>query len=619
MLIALIILVVMTLIVSLFAVARIVNLLNRAGRSNRRSAKPSQDLLTYCLCITAVILLVLTIFCFGRYRDMLPDSTLPSGTVDHTGSTGTSGTDGTTEGSSAPSTGPIVPPGPEPDPELNVGKTENSDPSNWNVKWEIIENESIVPGFNRTDAISFANPNKYDYFPLPGVASFRGNNYRNGATYGTAVVENGQLEAIWQRNISSLPRASGAWTGAGWTGQPLVVQWDDDTKAIMNMYDEKKEKEGLVEVIYATLDGHIYFYDLEDGSYTRDPINVGMAFKGSGSLDPRGYPIMYVGSGDKTKGGKVPRMFIISLIDGSIMYERGNAEPLAKRSWTAYDSAPLVDVETDTLIWPGENGLIFTMKLNTQYDKSAGTLSVAPSNFVMTRYTTNIPNATLGFESSAVIVDHYMYVGDNTGMLFCIDINTMQLQWAQYLKDDINATPVFEWGEDGNGYLYIAPSMEFNEGNVSIYKINAANGEIVWETTYSGVHYDKNVSGGALSSPLLGKPGTELEGMVFFHIAKTPGAYQGILVALDTATGEEIWSKTTSYCWSSPVAFYEEDGNAYLVICDSAGNVRLMDGNTGEELQKLNIGSNIEASPVVYGDTLVVGTRGQKVYGIKIK
>ena len=615
MLIALILLVIMTLIVGIFAIARIANLVSRSKRS-RRGPKPSQDLLTYCLCITAVILLVLTIFCFGRYRQMTPPVTGPSG------STGTSdtttGTAESTVPSTLPSTGPTDPPGPPADPVLNVGKTENSDPANWNVKWEIIEGNTIVPSYERDELISFANPNKYDYFPFPGVASFRGNNYRNGATYGTAVVENEKLESIWERKISSLPRASGAWTGVGWTGQPLIVQWDDETKAIMNMYENKKSKEGLVEVIYATLDGHIYFYDLEDGTYTRDPINVGMAFKGSGSLDPRGYPILYVGSGDKTKGGKVPRMFIISLIDGKIMYERGNAEPLAKRNWTAYDSAPLVDQETDTLIWPGENGLIFTMKLNTQYDKSAGTLTVAPDDFVINRYSTNINNATLGFESSAIIVDRYMYVGDNSGMLFCIDINTMQVQWAQYLKDDINATPVFEWGEDGNGYLYIAPSMEFNEGNVSIYKINAANGEIVWETTYSGIHYDKNVSGGALSSPLLGKPGTEMEGMIIFHIAKTPGAYQGITVALDTTTGEAIWEKTSSYCWSSPVAIYEEDGNAYIVLCDSAGNVHLLDAATGETLQKLGVGANVEASPAVFGNTLVVGTRGQKVFGIKI-
>ena len=46
-----------------------------------------------------------------------------------------------------------------------------------------------------------------------------------------------------------------------WTGQPLLVQWDDNVRNIMNINPEKKSKRDLVEVIYATLDGHIYFLD----------------------------------------------------------------------------------------------------------------------------------------------------------------------------------------------------------------------------------------------------------------------------------------------------------------------------------------------------------------------
>lgn len=56
------------------------------------------------------------------------------------------------------------------------------------------------------------------------------------------------------------------------------------------------EQEDLVEVIYAALDGYIYFLDLDTGEPTRDALWLGYTFKGSGSLDPRGYPILYVGS-----------------------------------------------------------------------------------------------------------------------------------------------------------------------------------------------------------------------------------------------------------------------------------------------------------------------------------
>ena len=74
-----------------------------------------------------------------------------------------------------------------------------------------------------------------------------------------------------------------------------------------------------------------------------------------------------------------------------------------------------------------------------------------------------------------------------------------------------------------------------------------------------------------------------------------------------------------NYTWSSPVAVYGESGKSYIVICDSMGNVSLLEGTTGKVLSTVNIGSNVEASPTVFGDTIVVGTRGQKVYGLKVE
>ena len=66
----------------------------------------------------------------------------------------------------------------------------------------------------------------------------------------------------------------------------------------MNLYPEKKAKQNLTEIIIAAGDGYIYFFDLEDGQKTRDPLKVGFTIKGTPAVDPRGYPILYVGQGD---------------------------------------------------------------------------------------------------------------------------------------------------------------------------------------------------------------------------------------------------------------------------------------------------------------------------------
>lgn len=308
-----------------------------------------------------------------------------------------------------------------------VGQT---DPANWKINWEIFENDRTVTAAHRTATISFGAPE--DYFSLPGICTFRGNNYRNATGYGTAQISQEQLSVLWESDTGVLPGAS--WSGSGWTGQPLMVQWDAQTRSAMNLYAEKKFKDGLVEVIYATLDGNIYFLDLEDGSYTRDPIYIGQCFKGSGSLDPRGYPLLYVGSGDVNAQGKRPRMYIISLIDGNILYEYGDADPLSLRhdndTWCAFDSSPLVDAESDTLIWPGENGLLYTFQLNTRYDPEAGTLSIDPDTPVLTRYSTprsGVKDYWFGYEASASIVENYLYISENGGMFYCVDLNTMDL------------------------------------------------------------------------------------------------------------------------------------------------------------------------------------------------
>lgn len=622
---AVILLVIVTLVaVALSAYLTVILLRANKTRKSHSKVKHSFYYLMIGAYTAALICLVGTVLCSVRYQQvgqlLHNPSTSPSDTA-QTQPSDTAATDPSSESTAPSETLPPETTAPtEPEPTLNVGMTDNSDPSNWNVKWNIIVNESITDSFNRGESISFGNPNKQPYSSLPGIITFRGDNYRTGAAYGLANIQSGTFSQIWERQISSIskPSGSGAWTGAGWTGQPLIVEWDDETKQIMNLYPEKKTKNGLVEVIYATLDGNIYFYDLEDGTYTRDPMKLGMAFKGSGALDPRGYPIMYVGSGDKTKEGKVPRMYIINLIDCTVMFERGNSEPLTKRSWIAFDSSPLVDAETDTLIWPGETGLLYTFKLNTKYDKQAGTLSIDPEAPVMTRYTTNTGN-TIGYESSSIIVENYIYIADNGGMLFCVDLNTMALKWSQFVYDDTNATPCFEWGEDGKGYIYTASSMEFNEGTVYICKLDASTGEFVWKKTYKDVYFDESVSGGVLSSPVLGKAGTELENMVIYSVSRTPGYSNGVLVALDKATGDVIWEKSlNNYAWSSPVAVYNEDGTAYVIICDSAGRIQMLSGKTGETITTINVGSNVEASPAVYNDMLVVGTRGQKVVGIKL-
>ena len=220
-------------------------------------------------------------------------------------------------------------------------------------------------------------------------------------------------------------------------------------------------------------------------------------------------------------------------------------------------------------------------------------------------------------------MDNYLYVSENGGLFHCIDLNTMELVWAQDTKDDSNSSPVFEWGKDGNGYIYTAPSLHWtakkDKGSINIYKLNAQTGEIVWEINRECVTV-KDVSGGVQSTPLIGKEGTDIEDLIIYIVARVPTAYDGTMLAINRETGEVVWEiSTKNYAWSSPVAFYTEEGKAYVAFVNASGKIRLVDGATGEVLYALgfNKSQTTEASPVVFGNMMVMGTR-EGIYGIKI-
>lgn len=513
---------------------------------------------------------------------------------------------------------PIVEPEPEPEPKptqkLSPVRTEASDPANWDVDWDLLVGSQVVDSFQREETINFGTAE--EYYRFPGISTFRGNNYRTTATYGTTNITEEQLEAIWNKSVGGLD----GWPGVGWTGQPLVVQWDESTKSIMNLYENKKQKTDLVEVICTTLDGYVYFLDLEDGSYTRDPMWIGACIKGTACLDPRGYPLMFAGSGN-VNPGQTGCMYGISLIDTTIIWKQSGSDGMNYRGWSGFDGCAIISGEADTLLWGGENGLLYTIKLNTQYDPDAGTLTMDPENVLRTRYSYQYSyQRYVGYESSIVTVGQYAFIGDNGGLLFCVDLMTMELIWAQFLGDDINATPVFEWADDGNAYLYTATSADYEGGICRMHKINANTGEIVWEFVYEDVVVVKDQTRGVLSSPVLGQPGTDLEGMIIHFIGGKPDFYSGILFALDTETGKPIYEiNMDTYAWSSIASLYTPEGKGYLALPTASGHVYLIDGATGKTLAKENLHSNMEASPVVFENTLVVGTRGQQIYGVKIK
>lgn len=528
-----------------------------------------------------------------------------------------------------PTAAPTPTPTPEPTPtpvglpDFEPHAVEGTEPENLIKSTAIMVDGEVTEEYENQYDILFDLPERYAQ--IDGVITFRGDNFRSGAAYGTANVSSKSLSVVWKNSTGGLADSDGFnWTGSGWTGQALVAKWPEATRKNMTaMYDWAREKKDLVEVIHATLDGYVRFYELSTGEKTRDPLFLGFNFKGAGALDPRGYPILYVGAGVDSSAKGSARALVVNLLDNSVMFEFGKNDGFADRGWYMFDSSPLVSADTDQLIYPGESGILYIIHLNTKYDEANGTLSVDPDNIVKWKYkgTRTGSKYWLGVESSAAIINHYAFLADNGGNLMCLDLNTLKLVWVQDILDDTNCSPVVSI-EDGHPYIYISTSFHMGwrssyKAEIPIFKIDAETGEIVWKTSYE-CYTVSDLSGGVQGTIAVGK--NKLSDMIFVPVARTPGAGSGTLVALKKDTGEKVWERETSvYSWSSPVDFYDKDGNGYLAYCNTGFNLYLIDGKTGDVLDQMNLGGNIEASPVVYNSYIVVGTRANRTYCVEVK
>lgn len=552
---------------------------------------------------------------------------------------------------SEPTPSPSPTPVPTLAPDLTIEPVSEANPDNFGFKTSLLINGQEASTFDRGEDMRFGGYK--DYTAIPGVLTFAGNNYRNGFTYGTQDVQSKTLTRIWEKDIGSLSTETmGTWTGTGWTGMPILVEWPAETRKILGIADEFKNKEGFVEAIYPTMDGHIYFLDLETGKPTREPINIGVVTKGTASLDPRGYPLLYTGQGIPSRqDGKSGSWFrIIDLIQNKVIWSLGGTDPFSYRGWQAYDSSSLVNAATDTLIQPGENGILYTVKLNSKFDAAAGTVSVDPGPVQKYRYkgdgygfAEEKDKRWVGIENSVATFHNFAFFTDNGGRLQCVDLNTLKLQYVVDVTDDSDTSIVIEEDVANNTfYLYTANEVDkqkdaASSGKGKSYhrKIDGRTGKILWQKEWDASYGGTSSNGGTLTTPHVGHG--NISDLVIYNATLVPVTYKtaegetkqgygGRLIAYDKKTGEEVWRyEQYSDYWSSPVVIYDKDENAYILQGDRNGMLRMHDARTGKVITEVDMGSRMESTPSVFGDYLVVGTRGvkgsgesQKIIGVKI-
>lgn len=447
------------------------------------------------------------------------------------------------------------------------------------------------------------------YLDTPGSFTFRCGERRDADFGGTVTGRPSDIVIDWAFVTTADNRATsfGSWGGgSGWTGQPLYVEWPDSMMAKFrrDVPSALTADFGRCEIMVGSLASQVYFINYDNGRASRKPIPAGNPIKGTISLDPTLNGNLYYGQGvpnERPFGARVINLFSHKV---SHVY---NEDPKARRRWGAYDSSP---VRVGRFLFrPGENGIVYKFLVGPGTLKLHSTLN----------YT--VKGSAPGIEASMSVYRNYGYTADNHGNILCINLETMRPVWFRSINDDTDATPVII-EENGRPYIYVGSEIDLQDvGHATFVKLDGLNGQTVWEQKIAGRRVNlekKHFDGGFYATALPGRG--NCADLIFSNVVTNQGGQTGEFIALSRETGKIVYqTKLRYYAWSSPVGFLNEKGEMFIFTGDCSGNAYLIDGKTGEIIVRKHIGSNFESSPVVVGNTVVIGSRGDKIYRLSIK
>jgi WD40 repeat protein len=460
-----------------------------------------------------------------------------------------------------------------------------------------------IPVDENTEIIYEKNsPNKFEQ-KTKGLLMFRGTPYRN--FYGTGPLNTIAPEMVWKypnensKNNSPLcarsfvGNTSKIWCGSGWTGQPVVWVRPD----------------GVTEIITNTYDKGIHFINADNGTETRAPFYTGDIIKGTVTMDPDNYPLLYSGSRDN--------FYRIIALD------RGNPVELwrieAKKSdgvWND-DWDPNGIILNDILYTGSENGWFHAIKLNRSYD-ALGKVTVAPVEIFKyptysDGYIQKVGDDDLSVESSPLLVGNTIYITNSGGRILGFDIENITQGVAPvvfdfWTGDDTDATLV----ADKDGFIYSASEYERNNEREKIgqilkldpkkYSVGNPDAPLVWGIS---VPKKRGMVGGLWATPAIRDNR--------LYVPTNPGD----LLMINTDNGKIIDSIFIgTNAWSSPALI---DDNLIVGTCEGKILNFNIEDDKFEKIweYKINSGSCVESSPAVWQGQIFFGARDGYIYSIK--
>jgi outer membrane protein assembly factor BamB len=540
----------------------------------------------------------------------------------------------TPEPTATPTASPSPTPEPEPTPTpsptlmplLDVQADTSADSGVISLNTAAYDGTTKTGSYSRTELINLLDSQKYAIWDQSGVLTFRGGPLRQNAAYGTVEIETGKMSVLWKVPVEGSKKMNGVTlTGVGWPGQAAIVKWPMEVRQLMGVFTELKDKAALKEVIVGAQTGMLYFMDLSTGEYTRDPIELSWPPNGSVSVNTDGSPLATFGQFYSIKVDKTKMdngLHIFNLINNKeLALLNGRTKPI-QTNYSGFSGAPLFDKNSGAMIVGGQNGVLYLGDFNTKFDYTGGTLEVSPKYHRYTWTAAGQDAKETNIDGSVAMYGPYAYFGDAKGIVQCVDVNTLKSMWAARIGDMIEGTVALDMNAAGDEVALYVGNVVKNQGKggtASFFRFDALTGKKIWQFDLTGLTYTTAAPTGIYASPIVGQ--NNVSDMVFFTVAN--GETDSTLYALSKADGSVQWSTTFDEpTESSPVAVYNDAGDAWIVQALSDGRLMLVDADDGAVLSTLQLEGEVEASPAVYRDILVISTTGEDpsyIYAITLE
>ena len=195
-------------------------------------------------------------------------------------------------------------------------------------------------------------------------------------------------------------------------------------------------------------------------------------------------------------------------------------------------------------------------------------------------------------ESTAAVVDGVAYVGALDGTLYAINAETGEQVWTYQTNSAIKASPTVD-----AGIVY------FGDGDGHFYAVDISTQQPKWQYTTEGeIISSANVVGDR----------------VLF------GSYDGFLYCLNRTDGTLIWKvETEGYVHGTPGIWTQPDPAsntlrhfAILTGCDSY--LRVVSIADGKQVQQVELGAYVGASPAIADNRVYCGTYGTEVLSVAL-